>query len=548
MKKIKLALKPLGILSLLAIAFTACENDFSNLNSDLVNRDNAAHFNAETIEYPIIAYSKILDPVQTNNLPANLFGVYDDPVYGRTTASFISQLTPSTYDPSFGENVVIDSVVITIPYYSSAVGYDEDGETLYELDSVFGSGSFNFKIYESNYFLRSFNPEADFDTSEQYFSNGTNSNGEVISNSLIEGELIYETESPFQPSEAQIVLMEENEEGEMEVSNRLTPALRLVFDESSDLDFWQEKIIDMEGQTELSNQNNFTNYFRGLYFKAEPENEGVMALLNLTSTNANINIYYTQDSSYEEDERIQNTYTLSFSPNRVNLFENNFNITLQDGDDTNGDANLYLKGGEGSMAIINLFEGEDLDDAPGDNAFEEFKRNFAELDEDGKFVKSKRLINEANLIFYVNQDIVNGQEPERIYLYDLKNNTPLIDFYYDASSSDPLYTRSNHLGKLEREGNESSGEGVKYKFKITEHIKNLIENDSTNVKLGLVVADNINIEGELSQYSLQTEDEEFNKIPRSTIISPKGTVLHGNASPDDNKRVYLQIYYTEPNN
>lgn len=548
MKKIKLILKPFGLLSLLVITFISCEDDYSSLDSDIVNSDNAAHFNSENVKYAVTTYSKKMGPVQTNNLPANLFGVYDDPVYGRTTASFISQLTPSTYDPDFGDNTTIDSVVVTIPYYSSATDYDDDGELLYELDSVFGSGSFNFKIYESNYFLSSINPDAGFDSAEEYFSNGTNSNNEAIPNSLLEGELIYETEEPFQPSSDQIVLTEENEDGEMEVSERLTPSLRIVFDEADELTFWQEKIVDMEGQVELSNQNNFSDYFRGLYFKVEPENEGVIALLNLASTNANIIMYYSQDSTVEDGERIQSTYTLSFGTNRVNLFENNFNIALQDGDEINGDANLYVKGGEGSMAVISLFEGEDLDDSPEDNVFEEFKRSFAELDEDGNFVKSKRLINEANLIFYVNQDIVNGQEPERIYLYDLKNKTPLVDFYYDSSSSDTYYTRSNHLGKLERENDESDGQGVRYKFKITEHIKNLIENDSTNVKLGLVVSDNINIEGEYTQYSMKTEDDEFDQIPQSTIISPKGTVLYGNAAPDEEKQVFLQIYYTEPNN
>jgi hypothetical protein len=34
----------------------------------------------------------------------------------------------------------------------------------------------------------------------------------------------------------------------------------------------------------------------------------------------------------------------------------------------------------------------------------------------------------------------------------------------------------------------------------------------------------------------------------SSVITPRGTILHGNNTEDETKRVYLEIYYTEPNN
>ncbi len=46
-----------------------------------------------------------------------------------------------------------------------------------------------------------------------------------------------------------------------------------------------------------------------------------------------------------------------FSGNRVSIFENTFNaeVLAEIGNDTDQDERLYLKGGEGSMAIVELF-------------------------------------------------------------------------------------------------------------------------------------------------------------------------------------------------
>ena len=99
------------------------------------------------------------------------------------------------------------------------------------------------------------------------------------------------------------------------------------------------------------------------------------------------------------------------------------------------------------------------------------------------------------------------------------------------------------LLKEEGEGDESTGEGIKYKFRITEHINNLLINDSTNVELGISVSLNVNLE-ELVQQQVQTNDGSELTVPISSVLSPRGTVLHGNNTSDESKRVYLEIYYT----
>lgn len=37
------------------------------------------------------------------------------------------------------------------------------------------------------------------------------------------------------------------------------------------------------------------------------------------------------------------------------------------------------------------------------------------------------------------------------------------------------------------------------------------------------------------------------EVPSSSVISPEGTVIYGNATSNQEKKLKLQIYYTEPN-
>ncbi len=547
MKKIKFALKNSAVLAVLISSFIACDKDFATVGSDIIGDNN---FDLERQKYEVTAYTNPLEPVQTNNLPLNYLGAYDDPTYGLTTASFVSQLSPSSFDPDFGTDVEIDSVVLTVPYFSRRTEVNAEGETLYVLDSIFGDGFIDLKLYENNYFLSNIDPTSEFDTPLMYFSNMSTSNN-PINPALLEATPIpvltdlgeQDPLENFKPSNQEIQL----KDSENEISERLAPALRVKLDTT----YWRNKIIDKQGQPELSNANNFNNYFRGIYFKATPiDGNGSLALLNFSATNANITIYYSKEAATADAERVQSTYILSFSGNRVNFLNNQFDFIIPQGDPISGDEKLYLKGGEGSMAVIELFKSGTYEDGLSPE-FLAFKSDFVVTDPDtGKFMRSKRLINEANMVFYVDQSLVTGKEPNRIYLYDLNNGTPLLDYYLDlANTTAPSISRSNHLGILQRVGDTPTGEGIKYKIKITEHLNNLLIRDSTNVKLGLAVSLNVNLENATPQYKVLTSDDDVvNAIPVSSILSPRGTVLYGNNTMDEQKKLYLEIFYTEPNN
>jgi len=345
----------------------------------------------------------------------------------------------------------------------------------------------------------------------------------------------------FTPSNQQIKLFEKNDDGDFVETSQLAPSIRVKMDNPGDV-YWQDLIFNKEGEQVISNQNNFFEYFRGLYIKAESAGiDGSMMLLNLSSSTANITLYYTSDiddsQNPGETKSQNNTYVLNFVGNKVSLIDNNF-ITIPEGDPVNGDEKLYLKGGEGSMAIINLFNGGE--DGISDE-FTQFIEDFTDGD------MPKRLVNEAYLEFYVDQTSILGgeEEPNRIYLYDFNNNTPLIDYTFDQSVTADGDTKTTHLVPLERVDDEPNKEGIKYKVRVTEHINNIVLRDSTNVKLGLIVTTNV---GSVDHINLLGEDEILSSVPSGTILSPRGTVLYGNNTANEGKKVKLTIYYTEPEN
>lgn len=565
MKKNKFALQILGF-GLVITSFIACSNDFSTIETDVLNSNNGTSFRIESNPEEIITYTKPLGPVQSNEFGLSLstLGIYDD-VYGRTTASFVTQLAPSTLDPIFGDNAAIDSVVVTIPFFSTASDFDDDGNIIYDIDSIIPKSDtyekLKLRVFENNYFIRDFDPTADFNESQIYYSNKTASTSEMITN--LEGEEIIFLDSRqtsyFESSDNIIninedvfILEEDDDDGEAQVTERQAPGIRVKLDPT----FWQSKIIDKEGDAVLSSQNNFAEYFRGLYFKAEPNdsNDGNFLLLNTGSTNANITIYYKNiaiiegDDGEDEEDITTGTYILNFSPNKINFFNNVFTQPINEGNSETGDSKIYLKGGEGSIAAIKLFDGFNEDENMTN--FDYFRNQFVNLDPtEGTFESSKRLVNEANLVFYVDENSMQDNEPNRLFLYDIDNNLPLVDYYLDGTNNSlPSFSIINHLGPLERlDEDDPTSAGVKYKFKITEHINNLLIRDSTNVELGLAVSLNVNIEETITQRKVQTNTDIDFKVPASSTVSPRGIILHGNNTNDQSKKVYLEIYYTEPN-
>ncbi len=535
MKLFKYVLKGISTLFLFAFIF-ACQEDFSEVGTDIVGQVNFD--TREVDDLSVTAFSRSFSQgVQTNALPVGALGFYRDNVYGTTNARVLTQLMISRDNPDFGDNTVIDSVILTLPYFSTILDTDADGNSTFELDSIFGGGPMRLTGFRSDFFLNDLDPDSGFEDPAIYTSD------QLEGFSGIEGDILFDIQN-FVPDDRQIVLTAFQEPGDSdsgEAVSRIPPALRIPLDN----DYWEQEILNREGDDVLLNQNSFNNFFRGLYLRIEPvSGNGNYILFDYSE--ADITIFYNfegiDDSTPagEADDQFGDImFNLTGGVQLVG-YQNDFNTNIiQDianADDVNGEENLYLKGGDGSIALIDLF-GPDLDGNGVADQLEVLR-------------ECNIIINEANLTFFVDQEEIaagSGEdEPERIFIYNFENSSILLDALSDLTSGTEgaVSTRTNHLGRLVREEeNDISSPGVSYRIRITRHLDNIINRDSTNARLALAVSQNVLIPS--TSIIGGTEDlEQIERLPITSVISPEGTILHGNLSDNNEKRLRLRLFYT----
>jgi len=377
--------------------------------------------------------------------------------------------------------------------------------------------------------LRDLDPNSNFQDAQEYYSN------QEFSPAFTE-EVFYEGMNTITNKDF-VLDGEEDDPDTADVDEttkvNLAPGIRVQLD-AAGVAYFQENILDKEGSTELLSAANFKNFFRGVHLSITPSQSELLFLLNITA--ARIEVYYTYDKK-EDDVTIKeqssfNLSLLSTTTNAVNTFVNDEYPPeiLNAMDDSENAPKIYLKGGAGSYAEINLFDKEN-----GLDAINEIKAK-------------KWIINEASLVFYVDRAALDAAgstyEPPRLYLYNAETNVPLFDANLDqldqtnTLASFPLYD-----GLLER---DSDKRGVKYTVGITSHINNLIVRDSTNATLGLTITPDIRSTGAVNTMLPNNVEKD---LPIISTISPLGTVLFGSqeVGGSEDMKLKLEISYTEAN-
>lgn len=419
-------------------------------------------------------------------------------------------------------------------------GQDDDtvnpnpGATVYDVDSLLGNfnDSFKIKIQEMDYYLREYDPTDNFESRQRYYNDNN-----ILEN--FTGQTLFDGEVQIDKNELLIYREDDPETDDIdeseEVKERLSPRIRIPLNS----EFFQSKLIDNEGSTDLSNYDNFNLYFKGIYINAYDFTDPLMMILDFDSAEIIINYEYdkynknnTEDDITDDTiDRESKDFKITFNGNKINLIKKEpFSSEIVSNiNSTNNLAKIYLKGGEGLMAEIDLFK-----DSQGNDLLEDIKSR-------------PWLINEANLTFYVDRQTVdlNGGliEPFRVYLYDLDTSLPLVDYYIDDTQGPRrTETKINHGGMLEI---DSDSRGIKYKIRISEHIKNIVRKDSINKKLGLVLSSSIT-----NVLSTELKTSPIESAPQTTVINPLGTVLYG-PEPDQShydKRLKLELFYSEIKN
>ena len=586
----------------------SCTKEYNSIGTEILKSDT---FETSLENIPVFASQKRIQPIISNGLTSYQLGQINDNIFGKTEASFITQLTLSQPNPYFGkwdseseingdsnnikvieENETVNNVVLEIPFFNNTFDSDGDGvidlydvdsndiysdsdgdgvsdiveksngtdplnpdtdgdgindnedtesinpnngATVYDVDSLIGNinASFKIKIEELDYYLRDYDPTNNFESFQKYYSDD-----HFIKN--FSKETLFDDNIEIDTNE--IVIYNEDDPNTNDVDEsttvkeRLSPRLKIPLDNA----FFQDKILNKEGSVDLLNPDNFNLFFKGLIISSYNFSDDLLMILDYSNSKIKINYDYdvyndngtADDTSDDSVEKENKDFEILLSGNQLNLF-NKDNYSQEILDNVNNSENLskgYLKGGEGFMLELDLFTENN-----GENILNE--------------IRSKGwLINEANLTVYVDQTTINSYggliEPARLYLYNIEDQTPLIDYFIDNSTGNKESDKKiNHDGLLEY---QSDKKGLKYKIRISEHIKNIVRNDSISPKLGLVVTSSI----ENSQNLDLRENYSLSKIPISSAINPLGTVIYGPNPESENfdKRLRLEIYYTEINN
>ncbi len=595
------------LLLLLLIVNFSCNEDYNTVGIDLVSTSD---FNTKTEYFPVYSKTDSIADLQSDRQIYMHIGQFTLPFFGRSSANFTTQINipPNSIFGNFSqnrelqgdpnntkvieENERVKDVYLEIPFIVDQRDSDNDGvidafdidpndpnsdsdgdgvtdieerrngtnpldsdsdgdgvpdltdtdnssydseNKLYSVDSIYGNKNtqFNFKVTELTYFFNDLDPDDNFESIKPYYSQRDYYEegfvGRVLANypyklDFNEIRYNYKEDDPETESVDETKLVE----------TRLTPRIRIPLDNS----FFQEKILDMESTDALENANNFHNHIKSINFRISNSNEDIYMLLNMTGASIKVKYNFdlvndngTQnvltDDTIEEGERI---LELPIGGVKINHFKN-YHVS----ENSLSSGKIYLKGGLGTRSIINLFDKE------GDS----------EVIEDLR-IKNNILINEANLIFYVDPLFVQNWNSEsliaeRLYVYKTTDNLPLSDYFSDPTSSetDPTLNKILHGGKLEYKDNKP----FRYKINITEHISDLINlNDGVyleNIPLSLVVTSDVAFIR--TREAILKNGNEKITIPEGTIYNPLGTVILNENPPEElsEKKLILEIIYTE---
>ena len=414
--------------------------------------------------------------------------------------------------------------------------YDSEN-SVYDIDSIYGNrnSEFTLQIHELTYYLNDYDPSTNFQSNQIYYSNRDYFSEGFVGAKLFDGKIklnfdeirfYYNKDDPDTPD------VDES----TQVENRLTPRIRVPLDP----EFFQEKLIDLEGTESLLSEISYQKEMRGLVIRGENFSDNLYMLLDIQ--NAEIKV------SYEfKDNNTQGTVD-DLTDDTIEIIERNFSLSL-------GGTFLNILKNEVIESPINKRITDSKNNIPSDKLFIQSSRLHAKIrlfsNEDpnvNELLNSIRgenlLVNQANLIFYVDSETsVEQFNAQRLYLFNLNNGAPVIDYFSDGSTSNFGTNLNKGIfgGILEFDEN---GKPYQYKFNLTSHISNIIRNDSLNYDLGMTVTANIDTPVVISAIN-QDEDKEI-RYPLASTLNPLGTVLIG-SHPDSlqqDKRVKLELIYS----
>lgn len=373
-------------LALMIGILASCKKSPETIGNNLVSDDNyIGIYHTDTTE--IICHS-FIDSVASSNASNALLGAMRDPIFGNTEAGFYTQFRPSVAGQSFGNNPVVDSLVLQL----CLIGYYGDTTVMQTAHAYELIDTLSFETI--------------------YYNHSTVATGNVD----------HANGYQFRPrprSKVHII-----------GSDTLTqPIIRIPL--SQELG---NQLINLD-TTAYSRPDLFKQYFKGLYVTCAPVSlNGVISSINLTNnTFTMLQLYYHNAATPEKPMRYN--FYVTTSDSYFNHFDHDYTqgspefvSQVLDGQTELGQSTLYLQSMGGVKAKVyfpNIYHWADTLEG------------------------SHLVINEAKLILPASLTLTDSvyKAPSNLILLGFSSDTTtylLPDYYEGSNFYDGAYNSSKH--------------------------------------------------------------------------------------------------------
>ncbi|NAW50457.1 DUF4270 family protein [Elizabethkingia argentiflava] len=508
MKKIKIIAHTCFILSIGLFTLISCESDADALGKQFTE-GNAA--DGQELSYDVIAYNvNHNDSIRSDakHLGNLLLGAFDEPVFGKHKASYVTQLRPTVYGIDFGKKAKVDSVVLQIkPNYkidsvkttNTTLGKTTSGKDSIKTVSTYpllkyGKGLLNAKstkltlrVEEVSDFL--------YDQSRPVYSNHRVNTGTFLGKKVIGASV----------SGVKIVQSGDNRE-------LLTREVGIRIPLNKD--FFQTKIIGQQGQNALSDAASFIRYFRGIRISVD-ENDGF--LFSMAPDDISITMYYSNEVTKDgQTKREANTYTFDLGKLNVHFSQlefsrpSGYNTAMKAINTVKGDAKLYLQGAGGAGGEFIIPE----------STIQQLKNIYAK-DKAGILSAKIRVYSDANTWH-------NNFAKPSTYTVLQKNRKQFIEDMNVLNTPSYIRVKAVNLDK-----NPSY-----YDIAITQTLKNIVEKGANNQPIVIDVGDFATLQKDNRQSLLG-----WNYTSRA--YTPNRVVLVGSDPANPKQKAQLKVVYTK---
>ncbi len=396
--------------------FVKCKKENDDIGADLISKKNRIDTKlSDTIT--VAAYTEKLEKVRTDNVIYALAGNYIDPIFGKTKASFATQLLMSNHQPNNDSitqsGITTDSLIIYLTYTNSG-------------NRVYGDSQKDCKINISkiNKFLdNSTNYYSDFDVSKL--------------NATAEHSYTFNPDKVIKEAEnlAKILWQKKVDsalakKADTSKLTKIPPKAVLAIKMPDNI----RKNVHTALINSIKNNATFVEEFKGLYFSSDGTENSSISVFNYISRDTKAVLYYHKKSEpkkVKEYPLLLNQYTTHF-----NIFSHefatgnmltNFNYNAKD-------TVIYIQGIGGLNARVKF----------------PYVKNMLK---EGKWA-----VNKAELVFTVPQNIETSEKkypaPDELMLYRVDANNQIFnldEFLYEDNKNNiktyygELYTKNQYV-------------------------------------------------------------------------------------------------------